>query len=147
MEIGSDGSGDLIAVDKLFEMAECQRLAEARMPDVVRINVQCAGAGHALRANVAAWGCWALLPKVLIGVTECDTSTTVLGQPVDIPVPIAPLTCSALCHTDDEVASARASASGGTIKTSSMAATRLPEDIGRQQAGFGCNSARRLIAA
>jgi len=131
MEAMTDGCADRIDVTELSEITEFQQLAEARMPDAVRINVQCEDTGNALRANVDAWGRWGLRPRVLVDVAGCDTATTVLGQPVAMPVLIAPFTCSALCHADGELASARASASAGTIMTLSMGATRSPEDIGQ----------------
>jgi 4-hydroxymandelate oxidase len=118
-----------IDVSRLFAIGEFQTLAEERMPEAVRINVQCEGTGRALRANVAAWDRWALRPKVLVDVSSCDTSTTVLGEPIELPALIAPFTCSALCHPDGELGVARASARAATIMTLSMGSTRSPEEI------------------
>src|SRR5690348_18233693 len=97
-----DGSLEAIQVTDLVELMEFQSLAGARMPEAVRFISQCAapGWGNALRANERAWQRWALRPRILSNVGTRDTSTTVLGQHVQLPVLIAPFSCSALCNPD-----------------------------------------------
>ena len=43
-----------------------------------------------LRGNRAAFDRWRLLPRVLRGLREVSTATTVLGQDIALPVLIAP---------------------------------------------------------
>lgn len=122
-------------VAHVCDLAEIRRLAEQRMPDDVRTFVQCTDTGNALRANERAWERWALRPRVLVDVSRCDTSTTVVGERVELPVLVAPFTLSALCHPDGELAPARACADAGTIMTLSCGATRPPEEIGPAAGG------------
>src|SRR5919204_6944502 len=56
-----------------------------------------------------------LRPRVLQDVSSVDTSTTVLGAPVSLPVLLAPAVGHKLCCPDGELATARAAASAGTI--------------------------------
>ena len=44
-----------------------------------------------LADNVAAWRRYRLRPRVLVDVSAVDTSTTMLGVPVAMPVAIAPM--------------------------------------------------------
>src|SRR3954469_10985183 len=68
-----------------------------------------------LRENRAAFGRWRLMPRVLTGVAEPSTATTVLGQPVNLPVLVSPMGLHRLAHPDAECASAAATKTAGTI--------------------------------
>ena len=61
-----------------------------------------------LRANRAAFDRWRLLPRVLRGLREVSTATSVLGQAIALPVLIAPSGLHRLCHDEGERATARA---------------------------------------
>jgi 4-hydroxymandelate oxidase len=82
-----------------------------------------------LRANRAAFDRWRLLPRVLRGLREVSTVTTVLGQDIALPVLIAPSGRHRLCHDEGERATARAARAAGTIYTMSTAATLTIEEI------------------
>ncbi|WP_413810795.1 alpha-hydroxy acid oxidase [Streptomyces sp. OE57] len=125
-----------IDLDHVYEVAEFQKLAEERMPDVVRSFVNCDGGGITLRQNVEAWQQWSLRNRALVDVSALDTATTVLGDPVALPVLIAPFCCSTFCHPDAELGLAVASARARTVFTLSMAATRTPEEIGSAAGRF-----------
>jgi FMN-dependent dehydrogenase len=60
-----------------------------------------------LRDNRAAFDRWRLLPRVLRGLVEVSTATTVLGQAIALPVLVAPTGLHRLAHTDGELATAR----------------------------------------
>src|SRR5262245_48992663 len=89
------------------------------------------GAGDevTLRDNVAAFGRWQLRPRVLVGVDEPSTATTVLGAEVALPVLIAPVAYQRVAHPDGEVAMARAAAAVGTVMCLSTLATATPADV------------------
>ena len=76
-----------------------------------------------LRGNRAAFDRWRLLPRVLRGLREVSTATTVLGQDISLPVLIAPSGRHRLCHDAGERATARAARAAGTIYIVSTAAT------------------------
>ena len=82
-----------------------------------------------LRANRAAFDRWRLLPRVMRGLREASTATTVLGQGIALPVLIAPSGRHRLCHDEGERATARAARAAGTIYTMSTAATLAIEEI------------------
>ena len=70
-----------------------------------------------------------LRPRVLEDVSSVDTSTTVLGTPVSLPVLIAPAIGHKLCCPEGELATARAAASAGTVLVLSTLATVSMEDV------------------
>lgn len=82
-----------------------------------------------LRDNRAAFDRWRLLPRVLRGLREVSTATTVLGQEIASPVLVAPTGLHRLVHADGELATARAAREAGTIYTMSTAATVPMEDV------------------
>lgn len=84
-----------------------------------------------LRANRSAFERWRFLPRVLRGLREVSTATTILGQPVSLPVLIAPSGMHRLAHDAGERATAQAAREAGAIYTMSTAATVPMEEIGQ----------------
>ncbi len=82
-----------------------------------------------LRGNRAAFDRWRLLPRVLRGLREVSTATSVLGQAITLPVLIAPSGRHRLCHDEGERATAGAARAVGTIYTMSTAATTGIEEV------------------
>jgi len=82
-----------------------------------------------LAGNVAAWGHWQLHPRVLAGVAEVSTATTLLGTPVRSPVAVAPTAIQGLAHPEGEVATARGAAAAGALLILSSLATCPLEDV------------------
>lgn len=68
-----------------------------------------------LRRNRQALECLALRPRVLRDVSEIDTSTTVLGHRLSIPVMMAPVGSLALVEPAGAIPVARACAATGTM--------------------------------
>src|SRR5438067_9754409 len=64
-----------------------------------------------------------LRPRVLVDVSNIDTSTTVLGAPVQLPVLLAPAVGHKLCCSEGEIATARAAGEAGAIMVLSTLAT------------------------
>ncbi len=85
-----------------------------------------------LRGNRAAFDRWRLVPRVLRGLHEVSTATTVVGQDISLPVLIAPSGRHRLCHDEGERATARAARAAGTIYTMSTAATIAIEEVAAQ---------------
>ena len=82
-----------------------------------------------LAGNLEAWARWQLHPRVLAGVAEVSTSTTVLGSAVASPVGIAPTAIQGLAHPEGEVATARGTAAAGALLILSSLATCPLEDV------------------
>ena len=85
-----------------------------------------------LAANREAFARWRIIPRVLTGVLDPVISTTVLGQPLNLPVMLAPVGFHRLAHTDGETATARAARDAGTILVSSTASTYSLEEVAPQ---------------
>ncbi|MEY2493920.1 MAG: 4-hydroxymandelate oxidase [Verrucomicrobiota bacterium] len=69
----------------------------------------------ALRENVAGWERLKLFYRVLAGVGERDLSTTMLGQPISMPIAIAPTAFHKLACEEGEIATARSAKTAGTL--------------------------------
>ena len=82
-----------------------------------------------LAGNLSAWSRIQLLPRVLAGVTNVDTTTEVLGQPVTSPILLAPVAYLRAADPEGEKATARASAAAGTIMVLSTMSTVPMEEV------------------
>ncbi|HET9372870.1 MAG TPA: alpha-hydroxy acid oxidase [Vicinamibacterales bacterium] len=82
-----------------------------------------------LAANERGFSKLAFRPRVLTGVDEVDTSTTMLGTRLPFPVALAPTAFNRLGHPDGEIAAARAAAAAGTLMCCSTIASTSLEDI------------------
>ena len=108
-----------------IELAARERLA----PLAYEYYVGGANDEVTVRENRAAFERIALRYRVLVDVRRRDTSTTVLGTPIDLPVLVAPTAFQRLACDDGEVATARAAAASGTIMILSTASTCSIEDV------------------
>jgi len=88
-----------------------------------------AGRGDTMRANAAAFGHWALAPRMLRDVAQRSMARTVLGTELQSPVLLAPVGVQTLAHPDGELAVARASARTGVPLVASSAASFTVEEI------------------
>ncbi|HEX4640139.1 MAG TPA: alpha-hydroxy acid oxidase [Chthoniobacterales bacterium] len=68
-----------------------------------------------LRENTAGWERLKLYYKVLAGVAPRELDTTVLGQPISMPICVAPTAFHKLACEDGEIATARAAKAAGTL--------------------------------
>jgi 4-hydroxymandelate oxidase len=82
-----------------------------------------------LADNRRAFDRYALRPRVLVGVDAVDTSTTVLGARLALPVVLAPTAFNKLAHPDGELAAARAAGAAGTVMCCSTIASTSLEDV------------------
>ena len=113
-----------------LNLHEYEAAARALLPPMVWDYVA-GGSGDEVtqRANRSAFARRRLLPRVLRGVREVSTGTTVLGQEIALPVIVAPSGRHRLVHDEGERATARAAKAVGTIYTMSTAATLAIEEI------------------
>jgi 4-hydroxymandelate oxidase len=88
-----------------------------------------AGSNGAITANREAWTRWALRPRVLVDVSEIDTATTVLGQPVSLPVLVGPSGLHSMSHSEGEVATARGARAADTLMVLSAGTSRSMAEV------------------
>jgi 4-hydroxymandelate oxidase len=111
-------------------------LAQARMEPAAWNYYQSGGDDEVtLRANRTAFERARLRPRVLVDVSACDMSTTVLDAPIAMPILIAPTAFHCLAHPDGECATAQAAGRTGTLMVASTSSTRSLEDIARKASG------------
>jgi 4-hydroxymandelate oxidase len=83
-----------------------------------------------LRENRAAYDRISLAYRVLVDVSRRDMTTTVLGQPVAMPVLVAPTAFQRLAHPEGELATVRAAGAAGTVMIlSTLSNTPLEEVV------------------
>jgi len=82
-----------------------------------------------LRENRAAYDRLSLAYRVLVDVSRRDLTTSVLGQPVSMPVLVAPTAFHRLATPDGEMATARAAGAVGTIMILSTLSTTPVEAV------------------
>ncbi len=110
-------------------VAEAQRRAKRRLPPSV-YSALVAGSERGLTTedNTAAFAELGFAPHTAGLSHTRDLSTTVLGQPVSLPVLISPTGVQAV-HPDGEVAVARAAAARGTVMGLSSFASKPVEEV------------------
>lgn len=91
------------------------------------------GAGDeiTLRENEQAWGRLRFRPRVMVDVSHCDLSTTILGEPVSMPIMSAPCAFNMLAHPEGELAVARAVAAAGMIQVLSTLSSYPLEEVAK----------------
>ncbi len=108
---------------------DLRRAARRRLPKAIFDFVD-GGAGEeaTLRANRRDFERVALVPRVLVDVSKRELATTVLGEPVSLPLLIAPTGLAGLVARKGEVLAARAAeAAGIPYCLSQMAACSIEE--------------------
>jgi lactate 2-monooxygenase len=102
------------------------RAAHALPPSVLSYVAGGAGDEHTQRANVAAFGRWGLMPRMLVGASDRDLSVDLFGLRLPSPVFLAPIGVIGLCAQDGHGDLATAEAAAGL--TVPMIASTLSAD-------------------
>src|SRR5580700_3477297 len=132
-------------------VAEAQRRARRQLPRPVYLAlVAGAEAGVTMADNVAAFGELRLRPHVADLPAARELGTTVMGQPLSLPVLLSPTGVQAV-HPDGEVAVARGAANRGTaIGLSSFASKPVEEVVAANPKTFfqlyWCGTRERIAA-
>ncbi|MGW6647310.1 alpha-hydroxy acid oxidase [Streptomyces iakyrus] len=87
------------------------------------------GTETVIAANRAAFADIALVPRMLTGVVEADTSTRLIRSTAAMPVAVAPMAYQRLVHEDGELAAARATRAAGIPFVVSTLSSHRVEDI------------------
>ena len=92
----------------------------------------CAGGANnesTLRENHVAYERITLLPRMLVDVSARNMVTTALGEPVSMPILIAPKAFQGLAHPEGEVATVKAAGAAKTLMTVSTRSTFSIEEV------------------
>jgi 4-hydroxymandelate oxidase len=85
--------------------------------------------GRTNSGNLAAFEAIGFRPRVLVDVSNRSLATTVLGQPVDMPIMLAPIGDARRVHPDGELATVRAANAGGVAMILSMVSSVSATEI------------------
>lgn len=93
----------------------------------------CGGAGDELtmRANCEDWKRIRLKPRILVNVSKIDLKTEILGQPLDMPILLAPAAFHRLWHKDGELATVDGASRAGITMVTSTYATESAANLCR----------------
>jgi 4-hydroxymandelate oxidase len=83
-----------------------------------------------LQDNRAAFERVKLRPRILKDVSDRNLNTSILGQPLQLPLLIAPMAFQCLAHPEGELATALAAAKAGIGMVLSTLATKSLEEVG-----------------
>src|ERR1700732_3351059 len=118
------------ALSDFLTLAEFESAAQQVMAHPVYEYVA-GGAGDeiSLRANQAAFDSILLWPRVLRKVIPVETSTTLFGKKLPVPILLAPVAYQGLMHPDGELATVRGAATTGVPFVVSTNTTVPIEDL------------------
>jgi L-lactate dehydrogenase (cytochrome) len=126
----ASGLTELVCVE------DYRRLARRRLPRLAFDFIDGgADAEVTLRRNVAAFERLALRPRYLVDVSSRSLETTVLGEPVGLPVLIAPTGMSRVAGRGGDVAGARAAAAAGAVFVLSTMSSNSIEEVRAASSG------------
>jgi len=117
-------------------VADLREMARRRIPRPV-FDYADGAAGDEVTAarNIAALREIELAPRVLVDVSRVETATTVLGEPVSLPLLGAPMGLTGLLHTGGEVALAHALHQAGSVSVVAAMASCRVEEVAAAAAG------------
>jgi isopentenyl diphosphate isomerase/L-lactate dehydrogenase-like FMN-dependent dehydrogenase len=102
------------SLDRAVNIEDLRKLARRRTPDVVFDYIDGGAEGEVtLRDNRRSWDDVLFRPKNAVRVSKCETSTSVLGADLSMPVLLAPVGYSRIFHPDGELGVARAARDAG----------------------------------
>ena len=115
---------------------DMRRVAKRRLPRGVFDYID-GGAEdeRTLANNSAAFGQIEFCPNILRDVSEIDVSSTLLGNPVSMPLVLAPTGYTRLTHSQGELSVARAAERAGIPYSLSTMSTRSIEEVGAVSKG------------
>jgi 4-hydroxymandelate oxidase len=101
---------------QLLSVHDYHRVARGKLPKEVLDYYEGGALDEiTLRENTSGWEQLKLYYRVLAGVGERDLRTTILGQPISMPIGIAPTAFHKLANEAGEIATAKAARAAGTL--------------------------------
>ncbi len=121
---------------RVVNVADLRSLARRRLPAVVFGYLDGGAEGEiTLRENVRAFEDITFRPRQCQPVAECDLRTTVVGQPIALPIVLAPVGFSRMFFPQGELQACRAAHMAGTAYTLSSLAGMKLEDVAADRNG------------
>jgi L-lactate dehydrogenase (cytochrome) len=118
---------------RCYSIEDVARRARRRLPLGSRAYLETGGEDeYTLRRNRAAFDAFEFLPTQPCDVASVDTSTTVLGRRVPMPIVLSPVGAPRMFHHEGELAVARAARHAGIPYAISTLATTAVEDVAAQ---------------
>lgn len=118
---------------RCYSIEDVARKARLRLPMGARNYLDTGGEGeYTLRRNRAAFDLLEFRPETPRDVSRADTSTTVLGQRIPLPIALSPIGAPRMFHHEGELAVARAARHAGIPYGISTLATTSVEDVAAQ---------------
>lgn len=118
-----------------FNIRELRRQARRRLPrPVFDLIEEGSGDEVTLRANERAWDGVRFRPRSFVDVASRDSSVSVFGQRISMPLMLAPTGAGRVTHPGAEIAVARAAARANTIYVQSTVTSYSLEDVARSTA-------------
>jgi (S)-2-hydroxy-acid oxidase len=120
----------VVQTHTVTNVCEFEEVAKSKLPKMV-FDYYASGAEDqwTLKENRHAFERIRFRPRILIDVSKIDTSTTILGHNISMPIMVAPTAMQRMAHPEGELATARAVASQDTIMTLSSWATSSVEEV------------------
>lgn len=118
---------------RCYSIEDVARRARRRLPLGSRAYLETGGEDeYTLRRNRAAFDALEFVPAQPRDVSTVDTSTTVLGRRVPLPIVLSPVGAPRMFHHEGEIAVARAARQAGIPYGISTLATTAVEDVAAQ---------------
>ncbi len=122
--------GTVRRLSRAANTEDLRRLAKRRLPAGVFDYIDGAAEDErTLAGNTEAFARFSFVPRVLRDVSEVDTSTSLFGQPLPLPLVLSPTGFSRIADPQGELAVARAARRAGLPYTLSTMATRSIEEV------------------
>ncbi len=123
-------------LDRCLNIADLEEIARRRLkPEYFAYYASGAEDERTVARNRLGFDRYVFLPRVLAGVGEIRTATTVLGTPVSTPILLAPAAYHCLADREGEVSTARAASAAGSLFAAGTLSTRSLEDIAAAATG------------
>jgi L-lactate dehydrogenase (cytochrome) len=121
---------------RCYDIDDLARLARKRLPEGSAAYLDGGGEDEwTLRRNREAFGEVELVPRILRDMSDVDTSTTVLGTRMPMPVVLSPVGGPRMFHHEGELAVARAARHAGLPYAISTLATQPLEAVAEAAQG------------
>ncbi len=103
--------------------------ARALLPPDAFAYIGGAGAEKTMRANLADFDRWQIMPRMLTNIAQRSLATTIHGQPSAAPLIVAPIGLHELYHPEGELPAARAAAARRIPFSLSCQSSRTIEEV------------------
>ncbi|MBD2250160.1 alpha-hydroxy acid oxidase [Nostoc parmelioides] len=120
----------MTAISSPINLFEYEHLAKTHLSQMA-FDYYISGAGDeiTLQENRTVFERIKLRPRMLVDVSQINLTTSVLGQPLQLPLLIAPMAFQCLAHAEGELATAMAAASAGMGMVLSTLSTKSLEEV------------------